>query len=814
MHKNADAARFQKEARAIAALNHPNIVAIFDVGDDYLVTELVDGQSLRARKPTQREALDYAAQIADGLAAAHAAGITHRDLKPDNIMVTRDGRVKILDFGLAQQRTAGPGDQTLTAEGLVMGTVSYMSPEQARAASVDARSDIFAFGATLYELLSGRRAFEEPTAVQTMSAVIEKDPTPLPEDVPSSVKDVVLRCLEKEPVRRFQSAADLAFALRHTGSVAIPKAHAKSFPWLTAALAAALALAIAFIVLRPRAAKVSLADLPRIPVPIEEPQPEDGRFSPDGKSIIYSALVGDTRQIFLRQLDSADSQQITTIPEGANFPFWTPDGAQIYFRSATRWYVQGLSSTTPRALGRFGPGELGVTPDGKGLVGQRLSNNARSIEISQPPGAEPREIRGSPKWTRSGVGFNNARFDFTPSGRQFLFSMGRGVSGAKLFVVPWPEGSGEAREIGLNEAPGEVHLSGFIGLGDSERAIGSVALSETQRGLSIIDIRTGKREIQLLSDQEKIPDSFDARTDRLLLAERRHNWGAWTYVIDSKKIERAFDTQMSETTPAWSPDGATLAFFADYGNGPEVWLKNLPAGWRKVIFKASSAGGPSARLRSVAFSPDGERLAVSVTLDDPDDIGYRLYLVSPKTGHATQLQVRGATPRRQLDWSPDGRSIAFRELGGKGTLIVVDVESGNATRIADSARSGTSWSRDGKWIANFGADGVFLVSPDGKNVRQVSKRNLLVAADAPNHCFSADGKSLYIIRNQGAYSKIERLDLAADKLEKLAELPGAVASGYNYGMRLHPDGKSLIFTMGESSTSFWIIQGVNAALGR
>jgi len=237
--------------------------------------------------------------------------------------------------------------------------------------------------------------------------------------------------------------------------------------------------------------------------------------------------------------------------------------------------------------------------------------------------------------------------------------------------------------------PGEAHPSAFIWLGDNGRAIGSVTLSETRRGLSIIDTRTGKREIQFLSGQEKIPDSFDAQTDRLLLAERQRNWGVWSYALDSKKIDPAFDTQMNETAPAWSPDGSTLAFVADYGNGPEVWLKNVAVGWRKVIFKAVSAAGPGARLRSVAFSPDGERLAVSVALDAPDDIGYRLYLVSPKTGHATQMKLIDAKSARQLEWSPDGKSIAFRELGGKGALVVVDVESGKATHIADSPRSGT-----------------------------------------------------------------------------------------------------------------------------
>jgi serine/threonine protein kinase len=211
--------RFEQEARATGMLNHPNILALYDVGtfeqSPYLVTELLEGQTLREELPLpRRKALNYARQIADGLAAAHAKGVTHRDLKPDNIFITKDGRAKILDFGLAkveaEARDAEATQTVITTPGMVMGTVGYTSPEQARGHLADHRSDIFSFGVMLYEMLSGQRAFERDTAVETLNAIIKDDPPPL-ED--AALDRVVRRCMEKSPDQRFLSASDLAFAI-------------------------------------------------------------------------------------------------------------------------------------------------------------------------------------------------------------------------------------------------------------------------------------------------------------------------------------------------------------------------------------------------------------------------------------------------------------------------------------------------------------------------------------------------------------------------------------------------------------------------
>src|ERR1039458_3481912 len=233
-------ARFEREARAAGALNHPNIVAVYEIGrqDDiyWIATELVAGEPLASaiqRGPLGvPRAVEIATQIADGLAAAHAAGIVHRDLKPANIMIARDGRVKILDFGLALRQRMSQDSTTLelTDEGTVLGTACYMSPEQVRGETVDHRSDLFSFGVVLYEMLSGKRAFAGGSSVEVMNAVLKEQPAELPAPVPPALVLIVRRCLEKDPDRRFQSAADLAFALQPS-SESLPTGAPKVRTW-------------------------------------------------------------------------------------------------------------------------------------------------------------------------------------------------------------------------------------------------------------------------------------------------------------------------------------------------------------------------------------------------------------------------------------------------------------------------------------------------------------------------------------------------------------------------------------------------------
>jgi Tol biopolymer transport system component len=326
-------ARFEREAKAVAALSHPNILAIFDFGSDggtaYAVTELLEGSTLRDRLDTPiptRKAIDYAVQIARGLGAAHAKGVVHRDLKPENVFVTDDGRVKILDFGLARQGPAiapAGGDETYsptfarhTDPGTVMGTVGYMSPEQVRGETGDHRSDLFSFGALLYELVSGRRAFQRDTAAETMTAILKEEPPELVSDaggagVPAPVARLVQHCLEKNPAERFQSASDVAFALQALAGASTSTAQAvlagplpaASRPrWLALAGLAALTTVVvaagaAFVAGRSMAPPQSAASF--VPLTYQPQMIFRALFTPDGKTVVFSAaLKGTSVELF------------------------------------------------------------------------------------------------------------------------------------------------------------------------------------------------------------------------------------------------------------------------------------------------------------------------------------------------------------------------------------------------------------------------------------------------------------------------------------------------------------------------------------
>jgi hypothetical protein len=332
--------RFEQEARAVAALNHPNIVAIYDVGDNYIVTELVDGEQLRGAKPSLRKTIEIGAQIASGLACAHDAGITHRDLKPDNILLTRDGRVKILDFGLAKVPGAMTGGvtETLTEPGTVMGTVSFMSPEQVRGAAIDHRSDIFSLGLVLYGLLAGKRAFKGDTSVETMTAILKQDPAELPGTVPGALRQIVSHCLEKDPANRFQSAKDLAFALSQIGGqtgtapILAKGVPSRRRPYLM--LAGVVIAALAFV-----GGRMLSTNAPTAWTGTQLGGPEIAmgpRISPDGHTLAFQAMVGQNTQVAVMKPETGN-WQILTHQSGAGHGAgisWSPDGNRLYYGRA------------------------------------------------------------------------------------------------------------------------------------------------------------------------------------------------------------------------------------------------------------------------------------------------------------------------------------------------------------------------------------------------------------------------------------------------------------------------------------------------
>jgi Tol biopolymer transport system component len=375
--------RFEQEARAIGSLSHPNILAIYDVGDregaPYLVTELLDGTTLREEMPMpRRKAIDYARQVAAGMAAAHSKGITHRDLKPENLFVTRDGRVKILDFGLAKVGTPGQDENTRTLEtapGMVLGTVGYMSPEQVRGRPADHRSDIFSFGAILYELLSGKRAFQGDSAVEAMNAILKEDPPPL-ED--AGLDRVVRRCLEKSPDQRFQSASDLAFNLENlSGTVsgtitAVPEKRAAkkvSPAWYAlAALVLGTAAGIAggmwwHARKDANAPQWSGEQLTATGIAYGP------RISPDGGTLAFVTIEGAQSQVAVMHPGTANWTVLTHEKgrgEVGNL-CWSRDGTKIYFARRSGLYSVPALGGEERLITEQGqaPEQL---PDGSLLV--------------------------------------------------------------------------------------------------------------------------------------------------------------------------------------------------------------------------------------------------------------------------------------------------------------------------------------------------------------------------------------------------------------------------------------------------------------
>ena len=444
--------RFLQEARAASALNHPGIVTIFDISRsgevDYIVMEYVRGRTLDRLIGKQglgvQESIRYALQIADSLVKAHAAGIIHRDLKPGNIMVTDDGIVKILDFGLAklgEVEAIGQDEATRsirmqngpsTQDGAVVGTIAYMSPEQAEGKKVDARSDIFSFGAVLYEMVTGRRAFTGDSSASTMAAVLKSDPKPpsqVVEGIPRDLERIILRCLRKDPARRFQHVTDLKVDLEElketTGSGESAQPAAKTtrrskLPWIAAAVALPVLVTIGWF-LRP-AGEATAPPLEPVPLTTYEGVETGPSFSPDGSQVVFAwnGEKQDNYDLYVKVVGTGSHARLTTDPALDGFPAWSPDGRHIAFLRMRQgiFLIPPIGGSERKLVDWPGTaGQLSWSPDGKYLAFARAASNTEQagIFLIAAQGGEARRI------TRA-EGLADRIPAFSPDGRRLAFA--------------------------------------------------------------------------------------------------------------------------------------------------------------------------------------------------------------------------------------------------------------------------------------------------------------------------------------------------------------------------------------------------------
>ena len=703
--------RLLREARAASALNHPNIVTVHEVGSeaglDFIAMEFVDGKTLDAVIPPNglpaATALEYATQITGGLAKAHAVGLVHRDLKPGNIMVTREGLVKLLDFGLARQvRPVSDQETTITVEGAIVGTPAYMSPEQAQGKAADARSDVFSFGVVLYEMLSGRRAFAGDSAALVLAAVLRDEAVPLGDDIPPELDKIVRRCLRKDPDRRFQSMADLRVALQDVAqesksqpAVAAQPAVARSRRTLwVAAGALALSLAAGWWLRnswQPELPEPRLVQLTSNPGGVCCPT-----FSPDGKQVafMWGGEKGDHPDIYVKMVGEVNAVRLTNGQAAASFPVWSPDGKRIAFRrlgpGGGIWTMSPLGGAEQKLADLPHAGPMSWSPDGKWLAAARYSvlgnDDERGVFLVPSDGSVPRRIT-SPKQPAN---------DFVPS-----FS---------------PDG----RFLAYASCATQWSCDVFVQKMDASYSPRGIARRITQQGFTITGLAWAR-------DGESLVYGASASADYL--------YRMWRVDSSGKREPRRYDLAgFGVSQPAIAPAGNRLAFYR-FVSDTHIW--RYQAGEVPKPFMASSTVEAN-----VEFSPDGSRVAfssgrsgdrVQIWLANAD--GTRLVQLTSGLGYWQALPV----------WSPDGRRIAFQshEEGGLSRIYVVDADGGRPKPVLAGAyvNAMATWSRDGKWIYfrsnRAGRAEIWRVASEGGEEQQVTHNGGLHAVE------STDGKTLF-----------------------------------------------------------------------
>lgn len=716
--------RFVQEAKAASALNHPNILHIYDVdsadGVDFIAMEYVEGKTLDqliGRKGLQlSDALKYAAQVAEALAAAHRARIVHRDVKPSNIVVTETGLVKILDFGLAKLTERlewdpyGPTETVPphTAEGTIVGTAAYMSPEQAEGKTVDARSDIFSFGSVLYEMVTGRRAFQGATQVATWSAILRDEPASLPEGTPPELEKLIARCLRKEPQRRIQHIGDVKLALDELKeefdsgrlTAAIVERHQPRWKraWILAALALVAAIGFGVVwILRP-ASEVPAAPLRTIPLTSYPGSEEYPSLAPDGNQVAFSwDRDGQNTDIYVQPVGPGTPLRLTNHPAADVSPAWSPDGRWIAFVRTPRGMMQ-LILIPPlggpeRVLAEMNtirriPGpHLAWTPDGKWLAGscEETSDQPPGLCLFSIESAERRRLTSPPARTVA-----DTSPTFSPDGRGMTFNRGLSTTTSDLYVLRLTSSltpDGDPRKL----TPESQEIYGAAWTGDGRSIVYSVG-----DGLLRVSANgsADPQRLPFAGDGARYPTISESRK-RLVYSLGFTDGNIWRIELAGPReaVSRRLVIASSRTDGRadYSSDGKRITFHSNRSGSMEIW----------------------------ACQNDGTNCVQLTTLHRPGTFNPR--------------------------WSPDGKYIVFdsRDEAGQGDVYVVDADGRKTERLTADAASDSygSWSRDNRWI-------YFTSLRTGQY--QIWKMPWIAGA-------SREGEAVQVTKN-GGYTAIESAD--------------------------------------------------------
>ena len=781
-------ARFEREAISVAKLSHPNILSIFEFARDgstaFVVTELVEGETVRARLehgPLQpRRAVAYALQIAKGIAAAHGRGIVHRDLKPENVMITRDDQVKILDFGLAKSIELGEPDVTrgpfvATSAGTVLGTFGYMAPEQVRGQTVDLRADMFAFGAVLYEMLAGERAFKGDTAADTMTAILTKDPPDLDVarlSISAALERIVRRCLEKAPELRFQSANDLAFALETLapGSTASaqaidtgPPLRAGGSPWLPWLVAATALGAAAFAWLGRSAGAPDAAWSQFTRITESAGEETSPTLSPDGSTVAYSSRIGEGWDIYSQRVGGRNATPIVNDPDrdemGAAFspdgsllafhesddlggifvagatgesvrrlteagfnPAWSPDGQQIAFGTEEIFepqsrlgessvYVVPAAGGAPRKVSDGDAAQPSFSPSGERLVYWSNRGGQRDIFTMAVAGGTAVAITNDTAIDWSPV--------WSPDGRFIYFASDRGGA-MNLWRIAVDQPSGTP--AGVPE-PVTSGVQAAAGLPRFSRDGSRLVFRSRVASVNPVTIPFDPVTLQagtpvLLETQNNIRIPSDVSPDGKQVVYFAIGEGQEDIFIGSPggTIRRITDDPPRDRGPMFTPDGRSLVFYSNREGQWGIWGIGVDGGGlRKISLPAGGSVYPivSSNGDTIAFSGDNGRSAFTLPLS-----GTAVGEPTPLPGASVDGKYFTATA-----WSRDGRRIAgflVTDSGRPAGIGVYDVAAASISVLSADKAYGVQWLSDDRRVIYFTDNGRGLVVVDtgsGKRTR-------------------------------------------------------------------------------------------------